>query len=91
MAQGLRAGPSELLAHDPFLDYRYEGINLDRARNRLRPAGSRANAVGVLIAVIILAGAAAFFGLSSANVERSPWTTPAPRPTVISVRLAPRP
>jgi len=43
---------------------------------------SRANAVGVLIAVIILAGAAAFFGLSSANVEPVPVDTPAPRPTV---------
>ena len=73
----------ELVGEDPFLDYRYESTNPDQGAqpDATRPR-SRANAVGALIAVIVLAGAAVFFNLSSANVAPGPIVTPVPRPTV---------
>jgi hypothetical protein len=73
----------ELLGDDPFLDYRYEGKNPDQSAppDATRPR-SRANAVGALVAAIVLVGAAAFFNLSSANVAPGPIVTPVPRPTV---------
>ena len=85
---GARRKPSELdrpeiLGDDPFLDYRYEGGNPDQgAQPDAIRSRSRANAVGALIAVIVLAGAAAFFNLSSANVAPGPTVTPVARPTV---------
>ena len=73
----------EILSDDPFLDYRYEGGNPDGS---VQPDAtgprSRANAVGALIAVIVLVGAAAYFSLSGANVAPVPIVTPIPRPTV---------
>ena len=72
----------ELLGDDPFLDYRYEGANQNQPKrpDAARPR-SKANAVGALVAVIILAGAAALFNLSS-SVTPSPTVTPPSRPTI---------
>jgi hypothetical protein len=73
----------ELVGDDPFLDYRYEGIGPGHSEqpDATWPR-SKANALGALIAVIILAGAAAFINLSSSNVAPGPTATPIPRPTV---------
>ncbi len=80
----------ELLADDPFADYRREGGSVEAASDGRRPMRTRSNLVGAIVAVGMLAGGAIGVNLVAPSPPL-PAITPRPYPTVPSIDLSFRP